>query len=375
MRQMILTLLLMTTAAPAIAEVFPSSTGRLRAEKVVEGLSEPWAFAFLPDFAETGALLITEKTGALRLFADGVLSTPLSGAPEVKDSGQGGLLDVALAHDFAESGEIYLSYAAADGLFSARTEVARAWLVRGASPRLEGLRVIFRQTASQTGGRHFGSRIAVAPDGSLFVALGERGESDEAQNLGSHQGSIIHITRDGAPHPDNPFLNQEGAQPEIWSYGHRNPQGATFDKAGTLWIVEHGAQGGDEVNLPRAGVNHGWPVISYGRHYSGAEIGRGVAAEGMAQPFHYWDPSIAPSGLALYEGSLFADWRGDLLVGSLKFELLSRLDIENGAVVGEERLFEGAFGRIRDVRVAPDGAIWLATDEDPGAIWRITPAD
>lgn len=359
-------------AAPVTAEdIHDSSAGPLLVERVVDGLEQPWGFAFLPGGPEEG-VLITEKSGALRLFADGRLSAPIPGAPEVADRGQGGLLDVALAPDFATTGEIYLSYAAPDGVFAAQTRVARARLAPG--PRLEDLTVIFRQEPSQSGGRHFGSRIVVAPDGSLFVTIGDRGEEGEAQNLAAHQGSVLRITRDGAPHAANPYLDQPGAKPEIWSFGHRNPQGAALDGDGVLWTVEHGAQGGDEINRPERGANHGWPVISYGRHYSGAKIGAGQRAAGMAQPVHYWDPSIAPSGLVVYEGDMFPDWRGDLLVGALKFRLLSRLDLEDGEVRREERLFKGAYGRIRDVRVAPDGAIWFATDRRDGGLYRVSAA-
>ncbi|MFV0475503.1 MAG: PQQ-dependent sugar dehydrogenase [Pikeienuella sp.] len=373
MRRFLTPLLLL--AAPAAADMYDSSAGPLQVAPVVEGLDHPWGFVFLPDFEETGALLVTERSGALRLFERGALSAPIEGAPEVAARGQGGLLDVALARDFAESGEIYLSYAAQEGTFSTRTEVARARLERGAAPRLDGLTVIFRQSPASNSGRHYGSRVVVAPDGSLFITLGERGDRPAAQDLSTHFGKVARIDRDGAPWPGGPFIDREGALPEIWSYGHRNPQGATLDREGRLWVSEHGAQGGDEINRPEAGLNYGWPEISYGRHYTGEKIGRGTAAEGMEQPEYYWDPSIAPSGLMIYQGALFPEWRGDFFIGSLKFALLSRLDEEGGRLIGEERLFERAFGRIRDVREAPDGAIWFATDEDRGALWRIAPAE
>ncbi len=362
-------------ALPAAAETFESSAGRLSVQPVVEGLDHPWGFAFLPDFAETGAILITERSGALRLFEKGRLSPPIEGAPEVAATGQGGLLDIALAPDFAETGTLYLTYAAPAGIFAARTELARARLVRAPEPRLEDLTPIFRQDPPQSASHHFGSRVVVALDGSLFVTVGDRGQSEEAQNLGAHQGSVVRILPDGAPHPENPFLGLPGAKPEIWSFGHRNPQGAALDPAGRLWIVEHGARGGDELNRPEAGVNYGWPVISYGRHYSGGKIGEGTAKPGMAQPIYYWDPSIAPSGLAFYEGDLFPGWKGDAFVGALKFQLVARLDLDaEGRVIREERLFAGAFGRVRDVRAGPDGALWFATDENPGAIYRVSPA-
>ena len=352
-------------ATAAHAQEFESSAGLVEVETVVSGLERPWGFAFLPD----GGVLITERPGALRHFKNGALSAPIPGLPDVYDSGQGGLLDVALARDFAESGEIYMSYAASDGVFSAQTRVARATFTGDALTNVE---VIFRQEPSQSGGRHFGSRIVVADDGSLFVTIGDRGEAGEAQNPASHQGSVIRILRDGAPHPDNPFLSGDrGWKPEIYSYGHRNPQGATFDSEGVLWTVEHGAKGGDEINRPANGANFGWPIISYGRHYSGGKIGVGRSSPGMEQPVHYWDPSIAPSGLVRYEGAMFPEWRGDLLVGALKYQLISRLDVEAGRVIGEERLFDGEFGRIRDIRVAPDGSVWFATDEEDGGLFRL----
>lgn len=356
--------------AAAADEVYETSAGPVRVEEVASGLSQPWGFAFLPG----GGQIITEKGGTIRIARGGAVSAPIEGAPEVSDAGQGGLLDIALARDFTESGELYLSYAARAEGGDNRTTVARARLVgEGGDARLEDLTVIFRQTPASGGGRHYGSRIVVTEDGSLFVTVGDRGDADQAQVLSNHQGSIVRITRDGDPHPDNPFLGSDrGWAPEIYSFGHRNPQGAALGPDGTLWTIEHGPRGGDELNRPAAGVNHGWPVIGYGVHYSGARIGVGQTAIGMAQPIHFWDPSIAPSGLAIYDGEMFPEWRGDALVGALKFQLLARLDIADGAVIGEERLFAGEFGRIRDVRVAPDGAIWFATDSRNGGLYRIS---
>ncbi|MEL7463641.1 MAG: PQQ-dependent sugar dehydrogenase [Pseudomonadota bacterium] len=358
-------------AAPALAQTFDTSAGPVRVDRMVDGVTEPWGFAFLPD----GGVLITEKAGDLRLWRDGALSGPISGVPEVTDSGQGGLLDVALARDFAETREVYLSYSRPDGFRSSQTAVARARLSDDGSA-LENVEDIFRQIPSQASGRHFGSRIVVAEDGSLFVTIGDRGERQKAQDLAAHQGSLLRIMRDGSPHPENPFIgNGRGWLPEIYSYGHRNQQGATLAPDGTLWTVEHGAAGGDEINRPEVGVNYGWPTISYGTHYSGAKIGVGREAEGMAQPRHYWDPSIAPSGLAWYDGEMFPEWRGDLLVGALKYRLISRLDVEGGEIVGEERLFADEFGRVRDVRQAPDGSIWFATDQRDGGLYRISRAN
>lgn len=350
----------------AAADIAQSSLGPLKVEKMVGGLERPWGFEFLPD----GGIIVTERPGRLRIWRDGRLSPPLAGLPKIRAGGQGGLLDVALARDFARTGEIYLSYSGPVGLFSSQTRVARARL---AGDRLEGVKIIFRQEPAESTSHHYGSRIAVAPDGSLFVTLGERGQREEAQNPANHLGAVIHILRDGSPHPDNPFIgNGRGWRPEIWSYGHRNPQGVDIGPDGTLWTVEHGPKGGDEINRPLPGRNYGWPVIGYGVHYNGAKVGVGTAAPGMEQPVHYWDPSIAPSSLAVYDGSMFPEWRGDLLVGALKFQLIARLDMEDGAVVGEERLLAGAYGRIRDVKIAPDGAIWFATDSAEGGLYRVS---
>ena len=358
------TLALSSTAS--VAQTFDTSAGKVTVQRVVDGLENPWAFEFLPN----GDILITEREGRLRLFSNGRLSAPIEGLPDIRASGQGGLLDVALARDFATSGEIYLSYASPVGFRSAQTQVSRA--------RLDGLRLtdvtpIFTQEPAQSGGRHFGSRIVVADDGSLFITVGDRGERQEAQNPATHQGSVIRVTRDGAPHPDNPFVGgARGWKPEIYSYGHRNPQGAAMGSDGVLWTLSHGAQGGDEVNRPEAGRNYGWPAISYGQHYGGGRIGAGPRAPGMEQPVHFWDPSIAPSGLAVYEGDMFPEWRGDLFAGALKYQLISRLDMEGGKVMREEQLFKREFGRIREIRVAPDGSIWFATDSGDGGIYRIS---
>ncbi|MCW2305797.1 PQQ-dependent sugar dehydrogenase [Rhodobium gokarnense] len=366
-------LALITGAAPAAAETFRTDDYTVDVSTVASGLEHPWSLAFLPD----GTMLVTERPGRLRLVVDRTLvDAPVSGVPDVYASGQGGLLDVVPAPDFADSNLIFLSYAErGDG--GAGTAVARARLVReGMSARLEDVEVIFRQQPKTTTSRHFGSRLVFAPDGMLFVTLGERGQRPLAQDLSTHNGKVVRIVPDGSVPDDNPFVGTAGARPEIWSYGHRNPQGAALNpETGELWTVAHGARGGDEVNIPKAGRNYGWPVISYGRHYSGQKIGVGTHKEGMEQPVYYWDPSIAPSGAAFYDGDLFPEWKGDLFVGALKFQLLSRLDVEDGRVASEERMFEGAFGRIRDVRSGPDGAIWLLTDEANGQLLRVAPAE
>jgi glucose/arabinose dehydrogenase len=361
------------TAAPVRAqqaEVFETSAGPVEATVVATGLSHPWAVAFLPDHR----LLVTERTGRLSIIGEnGKPGTPIGGVPEVWASGQGGLLDVVLSPDFVESGRIYLTYSE-PGEGGAGTAVMSArLLIEGGIGWLEEQKVIFRMNRFTGTGHHFGSRIVIGNDGNLWVTLGDRGEMDRAQDAFDLAGGVIRITPEGGIPVDNPFADGKAGDPAFWSIGHRNPQGATLAPDGSLWTVEHGAQGGDEINKPAAGLNYGWPVITYGVNYNGRSIGIGQAAEGYEQPVYYWDPSIAPSGLDFYEGALFPEWQGDLLVGALKFQLLVRLDMEDGQIVGEERLFEGEFGRIRDVRVGPDGAIYLATDENDGKVMRIAP--
>jgi glucose/arabinose dehydrogenase len=353
------------------AEPVQTQSGTAELERVAGGLDHPWALAFLPD----GAILVTERAGRMRLLADGVLSEPIGGVPRVFATGQGGLLDVAVDRDFASTGRIFFTFSER-GEGGAGTAVGRARLVRdGAGARLEDVEVIFRQSPKLSGGAHFGSRIAFAPDGNLFVTLGERNHRDFAQDLSTTLGKVVRITRDGAAPADNPFVGRADTRPEIWSYGHRNPQGAAVDAAGRLWTVEHGARGGDEVNRPQPGKNYGWPVIAYGTEYSGGPIGTGTAAEGMEQPLHYWVPSISPAGLAFYDADAFPAWKGDAFTGGLSGQVLVRLDIADGAVVGEERMLEGRVGRVRDVAVGPDGALYLVTDNGDDAIWRLRPAD
>ena len=356
-------------SASSVAQEFRTERERVRIVTVARGLEHPWGVAFLPD----GRMLVTERPGRLRVVArDGSVSAPLAGVPAVFAQGQGGLLDVALDRDFAASRTVYLSYAEPDERGNAGTAVARARL--GAAG-LEELRVIFRQIPKVRGGLHFGSRVVQARDGNLFVTLGERYQRDRAQDLGTHLGKVIRIKPDGGAPPDNPFVGRAGALPEIWSYGHRNVQGAALHPAtGALWTAEHGAQGGDEINRPEAGRNYGWPVITYGRDYSGASIGEGTAKAGMEQPSHYWDPSIAPSGMTFYEGDAFPGWKGNLFIGSLKFQVLSRLELDGSKVVREERLLRGLNERIRDVRVGPDGLIYLLTDSPDGRVLRVEPA-
>ncbi|HEV7251774.1 MAG TPA: PQQ-dependent sugar dehydrogenase [Mesorhizobium sp.] len=373
MKHPLLASTLILLAVPAAAETVRTEAVALEAEAIADGLENPWGLDFLPD----GGAIVTERPGRLRIFADGRLSDPVEGVPEVAASGQGGLLDVAVAPDFETSGLIYLSYSE-PGEGGAGTAVARGQLVREGGPaRLEGVETIFSMNQKSGTSRHFGSRLVFAPDGTLFVTTGDRGDGPRAQDFQDHAGAVLRIGPDGSVPADNPFANGQEALPEIWSKGHRNPQSADWDPVmGGLVVVEHGARGGDEVNYPEAGKNYGWPVISYGVDYSGARIGVGTERQGLEQPAHYWDPSIAPSGLVAYDGEMFPEWKGDLLVGALKFELLSRLDRdESGEIVGEERFLEGEFGRIRDVNQAPDGSIWLLNDESDGRIIRLSRAE
>ena len=346
--------------------------GNLAVETFARGLDRPWSLAFLPE----GRLLVTEKPGRMRIVSrDGQLSPPLQGVPKVFAVSQGGLLDVVLDRQFAQNGTIYFCYAEPDE-GGGRTSMARARLVAEAQPRLDEVQVIFRQQGPLSRGNHWGCRIVQMPDGNLFLTTGDHfTHRDEAQNLRNHLGKIIRIRPDGSAPPDNPFVNRPGALPEIWSYGHRNSQGAAINPAsGKFWMHEHGPRGGDEVNIPEAGKNYGWPVITYGVDYSGAKIGVGTHKEGMEQPVHYWDPSIAPSGMAFYTGELFPGWKGNLFVGALAGQLLVRLELDGDKVVKEERLLRGLSERIRDVRSGPDGALWLLTDNPNGRILRVVPA-
>ena len=318
-------------------------------------------------------MLVTERPGHLRRVGDnGKLSEPLAGVPKVYARGQGGLLDVALSPAFVNDRFVYLSFAES-GKGGAATAIARGKL---GDAGLENTEVIWRQEPKVSGSNHFGSRIVFRRDGTLFVTLGERFDySDRAQDLSTTLGKIVRINPDGSIPSDNPFVNHTGARPEIWSYGHRNVQAAALaPNNGQLWTVEHGARGGDELNHPEAGKNYGWPVISYGRHYSFLPIGEGTAKPGMEQPVYYWDPVIAPSGMVFYTGNLFPGWKDNILIGSLTPGLLVRLVLDNGKVVQEERYLAEIRERIRDVRQAPDGSIYLLTDARDGQILRATPA-
>jgi aldose sugar dehydrogenase len=336
---------------------------------VVSGLEHPWGMAFLPD----GSILITERPGRLRIVRDGILDpTPIGGAPEVFAQGQGGLLDVALHPDFESNRRLYLSYAALEeGL--AGTRVASALL---RSVVLEDLQVIFDARPFAEGSQHFGSRLAFDQHNLLYVTLGERGNADRAQNLSDLAGKVVRLLADGQLPAGNPFTGRIDVVPQVFSYGHRNPQGlAVHPETGEVWLHEHGPRGGDEVNVVRPGVNYGWPVITYGADYlTGLPIGEGTHKEGMAQPIYYWVPSIAPSGMVFYQGEAFPGWQGDLLVGALAGQLLVRLELEGEVVVAEERLLGGTIGRIRDVEIGPDDFVYLLTDAVQGGLWRLEPA-
>lgn len=341
------------------------SSGQVQMRAVVTDLKAPWGFDFLPG----GGILITEKPGRLWLWQDG-RKRAVSGLPEVAVRGQGGLLDVAVARDFARTGTIFMTLARDLPAGGSNTALISARLDPG-NARLSAVELLFQAQPGGDTGRHFGSRVVEARDGRLFVTVGDRGNRPAAQDRSSHTGSILRLNRDGSVPRDNPFVGQGNIRPEIWSYGHRNPQGAALDLHGNLWTAEHGAKGGDEVNRIRKGANFGWPVISYGRHYSGGKIGEGTAKPGMQQPAFYWDPSIAPSGLMIYSGALWPQWRGHFFVGSLKLDHISRL---SGQPLQEaERLQAEETLRVRALKEGPQGAIWFLS-EGKGALYRMTPA-
>ena len=366
-----LLLWLLAAALPSGAqEVVRSELHDFRVNVLTRGLDHPWSLAFLPD----GRMLVTERPGRLRIVAaDGSLrAKPVRGLPtNIAAAGQGGLHDVVLHPQFATNRWVYLAYAGSgDG--GVGTELARARLQDDA---LVDLQVLFRALPKSSGGRHFGGRVVFDGKGHVFLTLGDRGEKERAQRLNDHAGSIIRLRDDGAVPSNNPFVGHSGVRAEIFSTGNRNVQGAAMNPwTNELWAQEHGPQGGDEVNVIRAGVNYGWPVITYGVNYFiGTKIGEGTHKPGMAQPLHYWDPSIAPSGMAFYDSDRFPAWRGSVFVGALKYQLLARLTLDGEKIVNEERLLEGTLGRIRDVRVGPDGLIYLLSDDSDGVLARLEP--
>jgi glucose/arabinose dehydrogenase len=358
-------------AGPAAAQTFESSAGDLKVETIARGLVNPWSLAFLPD----GRMLVTERPGRMRIVTDkGALSPPISGVPKVVARGQAGLMDVVLDREFAQTRTIYFCFNENAG---GDVVIARARLVDDETPRLDGVKIIFRQDGPPSrSGNNVACRLAQAADGNLFATLGDHfGPRDEAQNLANTIGKIVRIKPDGAAPPDNPFVGRPNAKPEIWAYGVRNAEGLAFNPAdGKLWEQEHGPQGGDEINIIEKGKNYGWPVIGYGIDYNGAKIHESTHKAGMEQPVWHWTPSIAPSGMTFYSGKLWPAWRGSLFNGALKFQLVSRLELDGARVVREERMLQSLNERIRDIREGPDGALWLLTDNPNGRILRVTAA-
>lgn len=358
-------------AALAACLTFGAAAQGVTPQTVAEGLENPWAVAFLPE----GRFLVTERPGRMRVVeADGRIGPPLAGVPAVVAAGQGGLLDLVTDSGFAGNRTVYFCFSEPGGggnstaMASARLSADRA--------RLEDVKVIFSQKPKVSGSLHFGCRIVEAKDGTLMLSLGERySRKDDAQKLDNHHGKVVRVAKDGSVPRDNPFAGRAGALPEIWSYGHRNPQGAALAPDGTYWLTEHGPQGGDEINVPQRGRNYGWPVITYGENYGGGKIGEGLTArEGMEQPLHYWVPSIAPSGMAFLAGDRYgAALKGRLFVGSLKFNYLARLQLAEGKVVREDRLLTALGQRIRDVRQGPDGLLYVLTDNPKGRLVRLLP--
>lgn len=373
------TFIVLTLACPAVTSAFAqdaANANQLRTEVIAQNLDHPWALAFI----DGQRMLVTERSGNLRLVQAGSApSAPISGLPQIDSSGQGGLLDVITDSKFASNRTIYFCYSeaanAATGGSGNSTALASARLSDD-SKRLEQVKVLFSQQPKFNSRAHFGCRIVENTDGTLFLTLGDRfSRMQDAQTLNTHHGKIVRINKDGSIPKNNPYVGKTGALPEIWSIGHRNVQGATLGPDGQLWAHEHGPQGGDEINRPEAGKNYGWPVITYGENYGGGKIGDGQTAKaGMQQPLHQWTPSIAASGMAFLQNDKYGKaWQGNLFVGSLKFRYLARLDIKDGKVVGEEKLLPDLKQRVRDVRVGPDGLLYVLTDESRGQLLRLLP--
>ena len=346
----------------------------VRVQPVAQALDHPWAVAFLPQ----GRFLVTERAGRLRrVDAQGNVSAPLQGLPAIASGGQGGLLDIVTDNDFARNRMLYFCFSEPDTEPRSpanSTALARARLSEDET-RLEGVQVLFSQKPKVASNLHFGCRIVEGRDGTLFLALGDRyHHRDAAQKLDNHIGKVVRVHKDGSVPPDNPFVGRAGALPEIWSYGHRNAQGATLAPDGRYWMHEHGPQGGDEINIPQAGRNYGWPVITFGENYGGGKIGEGTARAGMEPPLHYWVPSIAPSGMVFLTSDRYGPtWKGNLFVGSLKFGFLNRIELNGQAVRAEHRLLEDGRERIRDVRQGPDGLLYVLTDAASGRLLRLQP--
>ncbi|MGE0232467.1 MAG: PQQ-dependent sugar dehydrogenase [Flavobacteriaceae bacterium] len=357
-------------AAAQVERQIDAASGEITVRRLAEGLNHPWGMAFLPD----GRLLVTERAGRLRILSpEGQLSDPLEGVPDVAARGQGGLLDVALDADFEENAYVYLSFSAPGGDGSA-TAVGRGRLVDGT---VTNFRILFRQEPPVDSSKHFGGRIVFSADGMLFLTTGERGLFEPAQDLSNHIGTIVRIAPDGTVPDDNPFVGRKGARPEIWSYGHRNIQGAAVDpESGDLWIVEMGPRGGDELNRIERGGNYGWPLVSWGRHYNGADIPDPPTRPEFIGSVRHWTPVIAPSGMIFYTGAMFPEWKGSAMIGGLQAAGIVRVPFERGAVpkdAREERIHLGA--RVRDVEQAPDGSVYVLTDDSDGEILRLSRGD
>lgn len=360
-------------AGALLAHTAQAQSPAVSTEVVARGLHNPWGLAFIGE----GRMLVTERPGRMRVIgADGRVGEPLTGVPEVDAVGQGGLLDVIADRDFARNRRVHFCYAE-PGMMGMRNSTAMASARLSADARaLEDVKVIFSQKPKVSSRLHFGCRIVQADDGSLFLTLGDRYQRmADAQTLDNHHGKVVRVRPDGSAHPDNPFVARNGALPEIWSFGHRNVQGATLGPDGRLWTIEHGPQGGDELNRTEAGKNYGWPLITYGENYGGGKIGEGLTSRpGLEQPLLHWTPSIAPSGMAFVKSERYGkDWQGSLLVGSLKFRYLARLVLDGTRVVREEKLLPELAQRVRDVREGPDGFIYLLTDDRDGQLLRLKP--
>ncbi|NQZ02966.1 PQQ-dependent sugar dehydrogenase [Idiomarina sp.] len=364
-------LLSATISTSVLAQEVQTERHTLSLETISEGLNHPWGIAFLP----SGDMLVTERSGTLNIITQDGKKTPIQGTPEVVAKSQGGLLDVNIDPNYADNGWVYISYSEPDpdGGKGNSTAVMRGKIDRDKWTEGE---VIFRQAPKYESNAHFGSRLVFSPEGHLFITLGERySRMQDAQTLDNHHGKIVRIWPDGSIPKDNPFVGNDGALDEIWSYGHRNVQGAAIHPdTGELWTIEHGPQGGDEVNIPKAGKNYGWPTITYGEDYGGGEIGIGTHKEGMEQPFYYWLPSIATAGSIFYTGDKFPKWKGDLLVTALRGQTIARLDLEEGRVLHEERMLEDATSfRIRDIEQGPEGFLYILTDADSGQLIKLSP--
>jgi aldose sugar dehydrogenase len=359
-------------AAALLCSMSLAATAQVRTETVAKNLEHPWGLTFI----DNGRMLVTERPGRMRVVQpNGEAGAPLEGLPEVDVGGQGGLLDVLADSAFARNRTIYFCYSEpAESGSGNSTALASARLSDDAR-RLEQVKVIFSQKPKYGSNAHFGCRIVESGDGTLFLTLGDRfRRMEDAQKLDNHHGKIVRVNKDGSVPKDNPFAGRSGALPEIWSYGHRNAQGAALGPDGKLWMNEHGPQGGDEVNRIDAGKNYGWPVISFGEHYGGGKVGEGTTKAGMEQPVHQWTPSIAPSGMAFLKSDKYGkEWQGSLFIGALKFRYLARLDMKDGKVVKEEKLLENLGKRIRDVKEGPDGLLYLLTDESRGELLRLRP--